>query len=275
MKAVVVLLFCLLIQIAYAQDDSTLVQITLVDGSKLVGTILEENEVKIVFQTRAGAEMDLKREFIAEIETITGEIHEGVFRRLDPNRTRLLFAPTARTIKGGSGYFSIYEVFLPMVAYGVTDYLTLSGGLSLLPGIALDEQLLYFAPKIRLVHSESIDLSTGVLYMTVENKDFGIAYGVFTFGKSSLAGTIGLGWGFFEGDFSGTPAVMVGGEWQISGSVKLITENWFPPDVDGGLISFGIRFFGASLAADLGLITTTEAEGDFPFLPWIGFAYNF
>ncbi len=40
-------------------------------------------------------------------------------------------------------------------------------------------------------------------------------------------------------------------------------------------ISLGIRFFGSHLAADFGLITSPDASGNFPFLPWLGFAYNF
>jgi hypothetical protein len=37
---------------------------------------------------------------------------------------------------------------------------------------------------------------------------------------------------------------------------------------------FGIRFFEEKLAADLGFIYISGAEG-FPFLPWLGFTYNF
>ena len=45
------------------------------------------------------------------------------------------------------------------------------------------------------------------------------------------------------------------------------------------ILSFGIRFFGERLSADLGFFyPMSEGEGiseGFPFIPWLGFAYNF
>ena len=112
--------------------------------------------------------------------------------------------------------------------------------------------------------------------MSVLDHTFGITYGVATVGTSTAALTVGLGWGFVDGEFSANPLLVIGGEVQLSNSVKLITENWFPPKMDGGIISFGIRFFGESIAGDFGLMRPTESSGGgFPFLPWIGFAYNF
>ena len=71
--------------------------------------------------------------------------------------------------------------------------------------------------------------------------------------------------------------LMLGLEIQISRVSKIISENWIFPATDESItfISLGIRFYGSNLAADFGLITSTEASGSFPFLPWLGFAYNF
>lgn len=62
----------------------------------------------------------------------------------------------------------------------------------------------------------------------------------------------------------------------MSNSIKLLTENWIPHgEASGALISLGIRFFGKHLAADFGLMTSTKANGSWPFIPWLGFCYNF
>jgi len=260
--------------VCLAQDDTLNVkQIKLNDGSELVGRIVSENAEEISFITNSGIEMNIKRELIKDIKDLEMEEHEGGLRRVDPNQTRLLFSPTARPLKQGKGYFSVYEIFFPMVSVGIADFLALSGGMSLFPGA--DEQLFYIAPKVNFLNQENFALSGGVLYMSVTDESAGIAYGVATFGKSSGAFTLGLGWGFVEGDFSSKPMIVLGGELQLSGSVKLITENWLLPGDNPAIISFGIRFFGASLAADFGLITSTDASDGFPFLPWLGFAYNF
>ena len=117
-----------------------------------------------------------------------------------------------------------------------------------------------------------------MLYINATGTDFlgiGIVYGVGTYGSHDAALTAGLGWGFAEGEVSNKPVLMLGGELRVSNSVKLLTENWFPPGTDIFLYSFGIRFFGESLAADLGFIGSSKGWGGFPFIPWLGFAYNF
>jgi hypothetical protein len=161
-----------------------------------------------------------------------------------------------------------------MIAVGATDFLTVAAGMTLFPGAT--EQILYFAPKARILHTESLDLGGGVLYIRVTGHTAGIAYGVTTIGSQKASLTGGLGWGFIDGDFASTPSLVLGGELQLSNSSKLITENWFPAHSDVAIISFGIRFFGENIAGDFGLLRTTAATGSgFPFLPWVGFAYNF
>lgn len=265
----------------FAQQDTTkpraLHEIRLKGGSKLLGKITRQDSSTISFRTMSNISVEIPRDQVASIRKLSGSIVKGSYYRPDPNKTRLLFAPTARTLKSGQGYFSAYQIFFPFVAVGATDFLTLAGGMSLLPGA--DEQLFYLAPKIRFVHLKAFDLAGGILYIapTGANDDGGgIAYGVATYGSAKTALTLGVGWGFAGADFADKPVVMLGGEIRTSNKTKLISENWLIPDTDVNLLSFGIRFFGENLAADFALVypTATDMEG-FPFIPWVGFAYNF
>jgi len=263
----------------FAQQDSNKVelkQIELKDGSRLIGTIVKEDSTAITFRTTSQVEIAIPREQIKSIRTLSGKMVGGEYWRSDPNRTRLLFAPTARPLKAGQGYFSVYEIFFPFLAAGVTDFLSFAGGLTLVPGA--ESQLVYFAPKATPIHLKNFDLAGGVLYVLVpEGEDnIGIVYSVSTYGTEKAALTAGLGWGFSGGDFTDKPVWMVGGELRVSNSIKFISENWFPPDVDFSFLSLGIRFFGENLATDFALVYPAGADtGGFPFLPWIGFAYNF
>ena len=271
---IVVSYIILLSSLSLAQNDTSAVtRLTLQDGSEVMGYIIEERDSLIVFRTISGIRMEIDTSLVNENEFIEGEISDGEFIRYDPNRTRLLFGPTARTLKQGNGYFSTYEIFFPSIAYGVTDFITLSGGVSLVPGVS--EQAIYLGTKARFIELEVVTLGGGFIYAHVEDSDFATAYGVATIGSQRAALTVGLGWGFIDWEFSGTPALMIGGEVQLSNSIKLVTENWLPPDTDFAIISLGIRFFGDNLAADIGLVTYTDVGDGFPFLPWLGFVYNF
>jgi hypothetical protein len=264
----------------HAQQDSSsqsLYKIALTDGSELRGTIKSENSNEITFKTISGLCTNIPKRQIRSIEKLAGEVIFGRIRHTDPNRTRLFFAPTARSLQAGQGYFADYEIFFPMLAVGIADVLTLAGGMSLIPGA--EQQALYFAPKVTPLHSDMFNLASGVLYVHIpdnESFNFGAAYGVATFESENAALTCGLGWGFAGDEFANEPIILLGGEFRASNSIKFISENWIPPNSDIVLFSFGVRFFGEQLAADLGLLTPlgVETEG-FPFMPWIGFVYNF
>lgn len=263
-----------------AYPDTTqarIYRIELTDASILIGSIQAEDDTTIQFKTLAGLDVSIPKELIAKRKEISSKIIEGKVWRADPNQTRLFFAPTGRALKGGQGYFSVYELFFPFIAVGVTDYITLAGGLSLFPGA--DQQLLYLAPKITPLQLDKFDLSAGLLYIFVPNnvEDAGIFYGVGTYGNETASLTLGIGFGFSGGDVEDKPVFAVGAELRSSNSVAFVTENWFIPENDEfQIVSFGLRFFGENLAADFGLIHPLGADTrGFPFLPWLGFAYNF
>jgi len=268
-------------QPARAQQDSSEVakiyRLLLTDGSEIVGTIVKEDSALVEFQSVSRIKMSVPRSQIKAIAPVAGNIVGGEFRRSDPNYTRLFFAPTGRALKNGQGYFSAYEIFFPFIAVGIGDVVTLAGGISLLPGAS--SQIFYFAPKITPLHVQNFDLSAGVLYINALGSDFsggGIVYGVGTYGSSDHALTVGLGWGFAGGEIANKPILLLGGEIRLSNSIKLISENWIPPGTDLVVYSFGFRFFGENVAADLGFIRPSKMEtSGFPFIPWLGFAYNF
>ncbi len=265
----------------FAQEDSVAAKqvrrITLKDGSELVGTIESEDTAGTQFKTVSGVGLTIPRSQIKLVERLSGYASDGEYRSEDPNRTRLFLAPTARSLKNGQGYFSAYEIFFPLVAVGIADVVTLAGGISLFPFAS--NQLFYFAPKVTPVHVKNFHLAGGLLYVNGTSSvgdGVGIVYGLGTFEAPTAGLTVGLGWGFARGDLENKPIVLLGGEVQLSNSAKLISENWIPPNTDLVFLSLGVRFFGERLAADFALIhpAGTGAQG-FPFVPWIGFAYNF
>lgn len=258
------------------KDKSVNKNLLLRDGSQLV-VKLERAKTDTLFVTTAGGlQISVPDNKIKEIVDLYGEIQEGEYIRTDPNVSRLFFAPTGRGLKAGHGYFADYFIFFPTLAYGVTDYFTLSGGMSLIPGAK--SQLLHFAPKLSIDLSNSMTGGAGFLYMGIPEgeEDISLGYVVTTIGDARQGITLGAGvpLGMTENGI----ILLVGGELQISQNAKLLSENWIFAGEEITLLSCtGIRFFGERLAVDLGLITSEEAfsEGGFPFLPWVDFSVFF
>jgi len=289
--ALSILVFCQIAEAIGSQDDSeeslqatSLLRLTLKDGTVLVGEIEKEQEGKIIFRTVGDVVIEFLAADVKKIEDLSGESIGGRYRYIDPNHTRLFWAPTARTLKAGSGYFADYYVFFPSLAYAVTDRFTLYGAMSIIPGLGLNEQIFFLAPKLGIVRRKDYALSTGILIVKVPEADVipGIAYGVGTWGNSDTGLTVGLGWGWVreEWETTNSPIIVIGGEHRVSNGVKLLTENWWVPGVEDAIehpvLSLGIRFFGEHLAADLGFLHVVGSgiEG-FPFIPWVDFVYNF
>ena len=264
--------------IASELDTSKVVKITLTDNSVLFGQILAESDTLTEFKFSAGLLISIKPNIIKEKEYLKGETIDGKYIRYDPSNSRLFFFPTARTAKAGSGYFSDYELLFPFLSISVTDFIVLSGGMSILPGAS--EQLIFVAPKVRFFNSENFCASGGLLYINIpeEVDNVALGYGVITIGSQKAGLSLGYGTQISsssEEDLTGL--VIIGGDIQVSNSVKLMSENYIPVGIEDMDIvySFGVRFFGDNLSVDLGFFGVTAETRGWPFIPWVGFAYNF
>lgn len=258
--------------------------ITLRDGSSLTGRITEVGESEIKFSSQVG-EVTIQIDQIEDIEEFSNtRIKGGKYWFPNPNQTRLYFGPTGRTLEKGQGYFSDLLLFFPSVTYGITNNISIGGGITIFPGVDFDKQLIYIFPKVGIKPSENVALAGSILILRIPQFDddlveepdvAGIAFGTGTFGTEDLSFTGGVGYGYVEDDFADKPAVLLGGEWRFSRRLSFVTENWVFPGVEDALISYGLRFFGESLSADLGLFTSTDADAPQPGIPLVSFTYNF
>jgi hypothetical protein len=289
----VALLLAAPLAVAQVPADTThLERIELVDGSTLVGVVIAETATDLTLRTSGGLEVTVPLGQVRRRVSFAGRIEGGRVVVYDPNRTRLLFTPTARALGAGEGYLAVYQIFLPFVAFGITDEVSLAGGTVLFPEAF--GRVLYLAPKATLIDRGDLAVAIGGIgfgvFMDDERTTFGLGYGVVTYGGLERSVTAGAGFAFAEGDVASGAVLTLGGELQLSNSVKLLTENYLIPFresyYDGRVrertryepvLSAGVRFFGQRLAVDLAGITSPELIGDstFPFFPWVGFAYNF
>lgn len=254
-------------------DSGTLQRIQLRDGSELIGRITAIGDTTVQFESSIGVTTIRRSDILNAAGERGGMVRNGTYYFPNPNATRLVFAPTGRMLNQGEGYFSDYWVFFPGVAFGVSNNVTLGGGMSIFPGA--DEQIFYFTPKVGVLQSPKVNVAVGALFASVTDNSAGILYGVGTWGEPDASFTAGLGYGFANGDLASTPAVVIGGESRVSPRVSFVTENYLLP---GGsmILAGGLRFMGRGLSFDLALANFKESGGEnFCCPPFIGFVYNF
>ena len=256
-----------------AQREETYSQVELRDGGSLFGTAIRSGDQVLVI--RGADTLFLPASQVARIRQVHGRMVDGQFMRQDPNETRLFFGPTGRTLPRGDSYLGVFELYLPFLAYGVTDRVTLAGGVPLFFGADLPF-VLYVAPKVQLIRSESLTGSVGTLSFFTSEGNAGLVYGAMTVesgnGRASLTG--GGGGAYAEDDMLEGAVLMFGGDVRASRSIKLMSENYVISG-DGesfGLLSFGLRFIGERLSADVGLAVPSEEA---IALPLVNFVYSF
>jgi hypothetical protein len=192
-----------------------------------------------------------------------GVRHGRDFWPRDRSDSRLFIGPTARVSGNGRGYVGLYELFFPSAAIGIGDIAMISGGMSIFPTLGLDEQIYYFAPKVRLLGLEMVSAAAGLLYVGVGSEDEygGLAYGVVTLGDDRAAVTAGPGFPFYsDGGFADEMLAMVGGEVRVSRGLKLISENWFVPGSEGAFFTLGLRGLTGAHSIEFAVLIPTTGD---------------
>src|SRR5712671_256405 len=254
-------------------DSAHLQIVTLTDGSTIFGRIVTVNADTVSFQTGAGT-MQLSVKAIRDVRQIsTEDVREGDYWFPNPNSTRLFFAPTGQQLKQGEGYVSDYELLFPGVAFGVTDNISIGGGISLFPA-SLSDQVYYVTPKIGFSLSDEVHLAAGVLFAGTNGGTGGITYGVGTFGDANASVTLGGGYGFAGGKIQSKPVAMLGGEYRVARRLGIVTENYLLPVSDNNVLySFGLRFMGEKLTTDLALANVSGSN--IIGIPYVDFVFRF
>jgi hypothetical protein len=216
-----------------------------------------------------------------------GRMQDGQYWFPNPNDTRYFFAPSAFNLKQGDGYYQNVYFLMNSANYGVSDNLSIGGGIILPVGI-------YVTPKINFKITERFYAGGGVLAGVLPGPSaVGIVYGITTYGTNEHNITLGGGWGFYEDEFSQRPIITVNGMTRISRRLALVTENWSIPlneydynymtnvetvtKVYKTFFSFGFRMmFGEKITIDVALINGKDIFEFLPVgIPYVDFVYKF
>lgn len=260
--------------------------ITLDDGSTLVGRITNIGESEVRFETEMG-EMTIQIAKIKEIKELpASSIKGGKYWFPNPNRTRLFWGPTARNLQKGDGYLFDLWIFFPGIAYGITDNIMVTGGVSIVPGADAEDQLYYLSPKVGFAASDKLDVAFNFILFHLWDESFYFAMANSTYGTDDNSLTGGLGIAFDEDDMADNPVATLGAEYRLGRRVAAVGETWFiPGETDSGILGIvGLRLMGEQLTVDFGIGFATEtdhSENEFDddsatnWIPYVDFVWNF
>ncbi len=246
------------------------VNVTMKNGDDFTGDIIKMDKEIIELKTANGI-MQLIASNVKSIEPIDANLN---FSFANPHDTRYFFGPSAIPVKKGKGYYQNIFVFFNFANYGITENLSIGGGLEFISTI-LGEPIWFLTPKLGFQVADNVYLGGGAILAGFSSEGVAtLGYGAFTFGHADTNVSLGVGYGFFEGEISDSPAIMVSGTHRVSSSISLLSENYLLSDVPYFGIQ-GIRLMSRKNSFDFGLIVSPAFSEEIPALPYVGYVRVF
>lgn len=251
------------------------------DGSVFQGIYLGQSEAGIRLLTESIGEILIPMGVVKNFRILNDRnFKNGEYWFENPNATRYLFSPSAYSLSKGEAYYQNTYVLLNSFHYGVIDRFSIGGGFELITTFSGDPAF-YITPKYTFPISENWNAGAGILYARVPIEDFsgvGIGYGIVTYGNRDNNATLGVGFGYVDGEAEGRPVINLSGMRRIGRKTALVTESWFVP-TDGyyGIYSYGIRFMGEKITVDLAFLNNPDIARDVVFIgvPYVDFVVKF
>ena len=268
---------------AQTVQDTSVVRIKTIHKKKIWGEITKEDSFAIEILTEKKEEITIpKSDIKSRKEVSIKQIKDGKYWFNNPQPTHYFISSSGYGLKKGEGYYRNVDLFINSFSYGLTDNVSLGGGiapLSILANGALSPTFVFATAKLSIPIKEKINISGGVFLMTNLDENtggVGTVYGVSTFGTRDNNISVGLSYGFAENKLIKYPLLNIGGIVRVTRTMSLIAElHSIGIRRAGMLLAFGGRSIIKRASLDYGIIIpVVENVGTLP-IPWLGFTIPF
>ncbi len=270
------LLLCSNYATAQLSDTTTIWQITTLDDNEFVGHILSETESTIKFKTATIGVITIRKNQIKRREELISDAStNGLLWTENPMAFRYFIGNSGYNLRKGEAYYQNAWIFVNNFDIGLSDHFSLGIGTVPLFLFAGSTTPIWLTPKISLpIESDKVNFGIGGLVGTTISTDFntsfGYGFGNLTLGNRNKNLTIGVGYGFVDGEFAERPTFSISGMIRTGKRGYIVTENYI---LSTGfetipIFSLGGRFIGKRISIDYGGFYIPEI-GDFALIPWL------
>lgn len=272
------------------------VRVRLVDGQEVRGEVVAITPAGLTLRVAKGdAEglVQLATGAIAWVDPAepAGDLPDTAFGFSDPNITRYFYAPSAFSLPRGVGYVSQKELLATTAAYGLVDGVGIEAG-TVLPLLFTPARAAIVGLKLGFPVSDLVHIGGGAQALALAPDGtfgvIGLGFAMVSVGVPDRHLSLGVGQtvATFSGETRAGPTLVVAaGNYRLSDTLALITENWVVVDTQGDLLpgvvrwfpAGGVRFLGRRFSADLGVVPVWIGEGEVPLIPipWLDITWNF
>ncbi len=268
---------------AQISDSATIWQMTMIDDNEFVGHILSETETVIEFKTATIGTITLRKNQIKRREKLRSDgSTNGLLWAENRMAYRYFIRNSGYNLKKGEAIYQNAWILVNNIDVGVSDNFSI--GLGTVPLFLFGEGTspVWLTPRVSIpVEAEKVNLGVGALVGTTlgndfDNSSFGFGFGNVTLGDRNKNITLGVGYGFFDGEFADRPTFNVSGMLRTGKRSYLISENYI---ISAGnetvvALSLGGRFTGKRIVLDYGGYFVPNL-GTFAIAPWLSVSIPF
>ncbi|MEP1152369.1 MAG: hypothetical protein ABJH08_11630 [Balneola sp.] len=256
-----------------AQQENKEVVVTLSDENTFSGTVVSIDDESAGVKTPDGL-FNFRYDRIINVKIVDPNNTTSRWRE-NPAKNKLFITQTGKMLDAGSGYYQNTYIFFSNFSYGISNYLSVDAGFSMIPGIDVLDQMFSIGAKAGTSFNNTISISGNIKYYKIFDIDEGVTslFGSFTYSRSRLDLTAGTGIGFSSNSTSNA-LLILGGQFRLTERFALLSENIILPagDTDTeSLISFGGRVIGSKSAFDLGFFAIADEN----LVPFVSYTLKF
>ncbi len=262
-------------------DTGKYVVVFMINGNEYKGKVLKETAQTLTVETLDLGELELFKDLIKRVVEVDEEniarLYRNNYQAID---TRYFFGTNGFSVNKNAGYYQNTWVFFNQFNYGLTDNLSVGGGV--VPLFLFGEfggEITPFWGTVKYsipMPYEKFHLSVGSLFGrigTQEDSGFGLLFTQATFGTPDANINLGVGYGFAGGELASRPTVTLSGLWKMNNNMAFISENYLISSEFGDtavITSAGLRFYLKKVSIDAALVRPLPTDGGFWALPWLG-----
>jgi hypothetical protein len=259
-------------------DSIRTVRVETIDGNIFVGFVVTEDSSALVIKTETLGKIKIQQNNIKS-KTELKEVKKvgSEFWLPNPQSSRYFWAPNGYGLEKGSSYYQNIWVLYNQFSIGLSDNFSIGAGmlpLFLFGGTATP---FWIVPKLSIpVVENKFNVGTGAFLGTIIGEQtgvFGLLYGTTTLGSRDKNLSLGLAYGFADGEWMKVPIINVSYLVRTGPKGYFVSENYVIP-FDGEvvvLISAGGRSIIRNVGLDYSLWIPVGTEMDsFIAIPFLG-----
>jgi hypothetical protein len=260
------------------QDTTLLYNIDTKDGNEFLGHIMFRDTSLLIFKTESYGNITIRKDNVKKLELINqAQIKEGKIWIENYQDSRYFFSPNGYGLRKGEAYYQNVWVLYNQVSVGGTKNFSIGGGIVPLFLFAGAPTPVWVIPKVSIpIVKNKFNIGAGALVGYVLGEDgtgFGILYGTLTGGSRDKNVSLGVGYGFFDGEFAKKPIINLCVLIRTSPRSYFMSENYYVPFEDGSMVLFSLggRSIIKRIGLDYGLFVPFSSDIDsFVAIPWLG-----